>query len=49
VEVVNSMLYELFHKEEIDKFINSFLVPFATRKGLEVDFLFYEHVKVREL
>ena len=40
------MLYELFHRDEVEVFINKFLIPFAQRKGIEVDRLFHEHVKV---
>jgi len=47
--VVNSMLYELFQQTEVDRFVNKFLQPFCIRKGLNLDDLIHEHVKVRIL
>jgi hypothetical protein len=38
------MLYELFHRSEVETFITNFLTGFATRKHIQVDDLFYLHI-----
>ena len=44
---MNSMLEELFEHEEILRFVQKFLSPFAERNRLNVDELFSNHIKVR--
>lgn len=41
------MLCELFHRPEIETFIAKFLTPFAARKHIHVDDLYYKHIEVR--
>lgn len=40
------MLAELVEKPEIERFITKFLVPFAERKDIQIDSLYFKHIEV---